>query len=151
MTKLALALLLTLISAAAAGAQPRIIATVATGTSDAAVFIPGTQYGAFAVAAVNVWHDMLQVDVHVAIDGGPRGALLCETDRTGACLTSFAQGRLPSILFPPGVVKTFSVFPTTWDVETCNTTSGVGSSVLSVSFGEWGRVYVPVVVDWWGY
>jgi hypothetical protein len=92
--------------------------------------------------------DMLQADVHVAMDGAPRGALPCETNLTGACLTSLAQGRLPSILFPPGVVKTFSVFATNWDVKTCNTASGVGTSVLSVNFCQWGRVYVPVKVDW---
>src|SRR5262245_17582268 len=150
MTKLALASLFILISAAAADAQV-IHAAVTTGTPDGAVYIPGSQYRAFALSAVNVANGTLQVDVHVAVDGEPRGALLCETDLTGTCLTNLAQGRLPSILFPPGVVKTFSVFATAWDVATCNTSSGAGTSVLSVNFDRYGSVYVPVVVDWWAY
>ena len=151
MTKLALASLFTLIFAAAAGAQPVLHAVVATGTPDGVFYLPGSQQRAFALSAVNVGNDTLQVDVHVTVNGEPRGALLCETDLTGTCLTSLAQGRLPSILFPPGVVKTFSVFATVWDVETCSMSSGVGTAVLSVDFDRWGRVYVPVVVDWWGY
>ena len=75
-----------------------IHAVVATGTPDGVFYLPGSQQRAFALSAVNVGNGTLEVDVHVAVDGEPRGALLCETDLTGTCRTSLAQGR--SAVYP---------------------------------------------------
>ena len=150
MTKLSLAVLavlLTLASVAAAGAQPTIRAVAATGNPSGAILMNSWQgYHALAVAAVNDGSQTVQAEVHVTVNG-PGGVLLCETKPvTGECLTSLAPDHLPSITFSPGVVKTFSVFLTVNNVWGCSPTSDVFSTVLAVRFGTYGEVYVPVVV-----